>query len=56
MKALRVIPAKDGIQSFQIIWTTAPVPDPDPGFAGVTVWTNEIFLKLTALGRTKSIV
>ncbi|MDD1777895.1 MAG: hypothetical protein LUQ65_06960 [Candidatus Helarchaeota archaeon] len=45
MKALNVIPAKAGIQCFQVLWT--------PAFAGVTVWTNEIFLKLTALGPTR---
>ena len=43
MKALNVIPA--GIQCFQVLWT--------PAFAGVTVWTNENFLKLTALGPTR---
>ena len=42
MKALNVIPAKAGIQCFQVRWT--------PTFVGVTVWMNEIFLKLTALG------
>jgi len=45
VKALNVIPAKAGIQCFLALWT--------PAFAGVTVWTNEIFLKLAALGPTR---
>ena len=44
MNALNVIPAKAGIQCFQVRWT--------PTFAGVTVLINEIFLKLSALGPT----
>jgi hypothetical protein len=45
MKTVNVIPAKAGIQCFQVLWP--------PAFAGVTVLTNEIFLKLTALGPTR---
>jgi hypothetical protein len=53
VKALNVIPAKAGIQCFQVLWT--PAPARLGGFAGVTVWTDQIFLKLTALGWTLAI-
>ena len=38
-----------------MFWTPAPVPDPDPGFAGVTAWFKGIFLGLTALSRFASL-
>jgi hypothetical protein len=35
--ALSVIPAKAGIQLFQVVLDPGACPGPDPGFAGVTI-------------------
>jgi hypothetical protein len=31
-----VTPAEAGVQKFYLPWIPAPVPDTDPGFAGMT--------------------
>jgi hypothetical protein len=52
-EAVTVIPAEAGIQEKGLVpdfrrddvWTPAPSPDPDPGFAGVTTLVGAIPLE-----------